>query len=149
MTNGKKRAIPVRPDNPMKEQPLLPFTEESGGEEAEEEKENSREQWEEVAEKVEDITKIMAEYLDDDNGRGARPPPMVRALIRPTREEYERHQLTHTPYAPWCKHCAMARAVRTNHPSKGRATTIVPDVERGIEGPTKVSMDYMYFHDRS
>ena len=86
MTGGKKRAISVRPDSSVQEKPLLPFTEESGGEEAEEEKENSKEQWEEVAEKVEDITKRMAEYLDDDNGRGARPPPMVKAPTRPTRE---------------------------------------------------------------
>ena len=149
LTYENQRAIPVRPDNSKQDKQFLPIIEEFGGEDVEEKTEDTNEQWREVAEKVEDITKRMAEYLDDDNGKEARQPPMVRTLARPTKEEYERHQLTHTPYASWCKHCAMARVVRTNHPTKGRATVIVLDVERGIEGPTKLSMDYMYLHERA
>ena len=106
------------------------------------------EQWRKDAEKVEDITKRVAEHLDDDNEKAAQPSTMVRPFVRPTREEHERHQLTHVPYASWCKHCAIAKAVRANHPTKGRAQVIVPDVERGMEGPTKISMDYTYFHER-
>ena len=74
---------------------------------------------------------------------------MVKAPQQFTKEEYQRHRLTHTPYEPWCKHCASGRTVRTQHGSRGRSTIIVPDVEAAFEGPTKISMDYVFLCDRS
>ena len=131
----------------MNSNTLQPLIEESDGanEDNEEDQDN---EWKVVAEKADDIARRTVEYFDDDNGKEAQPPPMIKAPRQPTREEYERHQATHTPYAAWRIHCATARAVRTQHPSKGRNTIIVPDIDRGIIGPTKISMDSMYLHDR-
>lgn len=41
-----------------------------------------------------------------------------------------------------------ARNARRQHPSRGRKAKLVPDTEKG-DGPTKVSMDYMYLHERA
>ena len=90
-----------------------------------------KETMEELNGKYEDLKKKMEEFFDDDNARDYRTPPMVKSHVQPTREEYERHQTTHTPYAAWCKHCVAARAVRHGHPSKGRKAIIVPDIETG------------------
>ena len=106
------------------------------------------EEWEEMTAKVDDLTKKVAEYMEDDNARGRSPQPMVKTTQQPTKEEHQRHQLTHTPCEPWCRHCAAARAVRTQHKSKGRNAILVPDIEKGTEGPTTISMDYMFLHDR-
>ena len=41
-----------------------------------------------------------------------------------------------------------ARNARRGHPTDGRKHKIVPDMEKG-EGPTKVSLDCMYLHERA
>ena len=102
---------------------------------------------EQLEKKYQDLKDKVEEYLDDENGKGCRQPPIVKTPPQPTKEEFERHQITHTPYASWCKHCVAARAVRGQHPSKGRRAIVVPDTDTGA-GPTKVSMDYMYMYDR-
>ena len=106
-----------------------------------------RNEMEELNEKYQELKNKVDEYFDDENGQQFKTPPIVKAPTKPTREEYERHQTTHTPYAAWCKHCIAARAVRHMHPSKGRQAIVVPDIETG-KGPTKVSIDYMYLHER-
>ena len=73
----------------------------------------------------------------------------MKAPPQPTRAEIEQHKSTHTPYASWCKHCVAARAIRRDHPTKGSGAAIVPDVGNNIEGPIKVSMDYMYLYERT
>ena len=85
--------------------------------------------------------------FDDEHGMQYRDPPMAKPPPMPTKEQFERHQTTHTPFAPWCKDCSAARAVRQQHPPKGRKAIIVPDIQTGA-GPTKVSIDYMYLHER-
>ena len=133
---------------------LQPITEESGGASGEEGgdpkkgQQEQTEEWRVVVEKEDDVARRVSEHLGDDNGKGVQPPPMIRAPGQPIRDEYERHQITHTPYAAWCIHCAIARAVRTQHPSKGRNAITVPDIEKGITGPTNISMYYLYFCDR-
>ena len=45
-------------------------------------------------------------------------PERVRSLpkpVAPSRAERERHELTHLPYMPWCRHCVMARAQNDPH----------------------------------
>ena len=116
LTGKKGMAIPVRPGDP--DQALQPITEEFGGmvvgdgkvEETKGEEQNQA--WQVVLEKVHGLTKEVAEYIDDGNARATRLPPMMKAPQQPTREEHERHQTTHTPYAAWGKHCATARVVR-------------------------------------
>ena len=102
---------------------------------------------EKLDKKYQQLKNKVEEYFDDDNGKAYEPPPMVRSPPQPTKEEFESHQTTHTPYAPWCKHCLAARATRMQHPSKGRKAMVVPDVDTGV-GPIKVSSDYMYMHER-
>lgn len=88
------------------------------------------------------------EYFDDSNGKVKREVPTIKAPHKPTKEDWEKHQATHTPYEPWCKHCLAGRAIRQQHPSKGRRPIAIPDIEGGDNQPIKVSIDYMYLHER-
>ena len=89
----------------------------------------------------------MAEQLETEQGDDKDGPPIIRVPEKPTKEQWERHQITHTPYASWCPHCVAARNARSNRPTHGRKGKIVPDIEMG-DGPTKVFLDYMYLHER-
>lgn len=91
----------------------------------------------------------MNEYMNDEQDLGTRKPPIVLAPPRMTREAWERHQATHTPYLPSCKHCAAARATRRKHPKKRKHLVLVPDVDGQHMGLAKVSMDYMYLNERA
>ena len=51
----------------------------------------------------------------------------------PTREERERHELTHVPFRSWCRFCVMGRGKEQGHPRREGARTI----------PT-VHMDYAF-----
>ena len=42
---------------------------------------------------------------DDDSSAELRRPTTSRHPGRPTRQEWEEHQLLHWPYRSWCKHC--------------------------------------------
>ena len=98
-------------------------------------------------EKYQQLKSKLEEYFDDEHGKSYRIPPMARAPPQPTKEEFDRHQTTHITYALWCKLCLVARATRTQHPSKGREAIILPDVDTGV-GPIKLSTDYVCFHER-
>ena len=56
---------------------------------------------------------------EDVDGNWAGPRRQrIRALpnpVTPTREERERHALTHTPYATWCRHCVSCGGVNLPH----------------------------------
>ena len=107
--------------------------------------------WERLANEYEDLATRVYNYLDDEDGDHAdvRGPPAVEPPPTMTREEWERHQITHThtPYAPGCRHCAAARAVRRKHPKRRKHNIIVPDIDGSDGGPTDVSMDYMYLSE--
>lgn len=156
IANKKQRARTVRPQEENTWKYLQPISEDVSGD-LEDETEGKHEDdceggdenpMEKLNSKYQNLKSKVEEYFDDENGKHYRAPPMVKSPPQPTREEFERHQVTHTPYAPWCKHCIAARAVRSQHPSKGRKATIVPDTETG-KGPVKVSIDYMYLHERT
>ena len=87
--------------------------------------------------------------MDDQQDVGVREPPMINAPSKMTKEEWEKHQVSHTPYVPSCRHCVAARAVRYKHPRKRKHKHLVKDVDGSHEGPTKVSMDYMYLNERA
>ena len=106
-------------------------------------------QWEELANKYEDLAQTVHEYIDDEDNAEARNPSIVKFPPSMTKDEWERHQVTHTPYAPGCRHCAAARAFRRQHPKRRKHNVIIPDVDGSEEGPTKISMDYMYLSERS
>ena len=104
---------------------------------------------EDIADKYEDLKTKLEQYFDDANCRNPNKVPVVGAPVKPTRNEWLQHQATHTPFAPWCRHCVAARAVRHAHPSKGRRTVMIRDTENAGDKPAKVSIDYMYLHERS
>ena len=86
--------------------------------------------------------------MDNEHTEEARKPPVIQAPPQMTREEWMRHQVTHTPYAPSCRHCVAARAVRDRHPRRRRHHHLVPDIDGSHTGPNKISMDYMYLSER-
>lgn len=84
---------------------------------------------EELADKYEDPEKSVHEHLKDGTKTGARDPPIVKLPPSMTREEWDRHKVTHTPYAPGCRHRVAARATRRQHPKKRKHSIIVPDID--------------------
>lgn len=102
---------------------------------------------ERLAEKYE-LKMQVEEHFDVTNHQEARDVPTLKAPHKPTKDQWEKHQATHTSFEPWCKHCLVARADRHKHPSKGRKPLVVPDIDKGINKPIKISLDYMYLHAR-
>ena len=98
--------------------------------------------------KVEELQRKVAEHFEDQNDQQKERTPIIKAPIQPTREQWDIHQITHTPYAPWRPHCVAARAVRRGHPSGQSRAHVVPDTDSSRDGPATISMDYMYMHDR-
>ena len=158
MTKMCQREIIVRPHED--EELVVPIQEEAGdlenGQETEEKVAaeekvvdiDMRPVWEKMQDKVEDLATKVTRHFEDNNDRTGWQPPMVKTPAQPTREEWFRHQLIHTPYAPWCRHCCAARAVRNNHQCANRRARLVPDVDTDAHGLVKISMDYMYLHER-
>ena len=146
-----QRARTVRPNEENTHRLLQPISDEMLGDlEGDKGKSGDggeQESMEQLDQKYQQLKNKIEEYFDDEHGKEYKQPPVVKTPPQPTREEFERHQATHTPCAPWCKHCLAARAVRSQHPSKGRKAIVVPDIDTG-SGPTKVSMEYMYLHER-
>ena len=112
------------------------------------EREDAEHDWEKLADKYDQLEKKVKDYLDDQQDEGVREPPIINAPSNMTKEEWEKHQVTHTPYSSSCRHCVAARAVRYRHPRKRKHKHLVKDVDGSHEGPTKVSMDYMYLNER-
>ena len=58
-------------------------------------------------------------HPEDVDGNWARPVRQrIQALpkpLTPTREDRERHRLTHIPYATWCRHCVACRGRNLPH----------------------------------
>ena len=104
--------------------------------------------WEKMQDEMEDLTVRVARHFEDTNDQTGWHPPMIRSPLQPTKEEWLRHQLTHTPFAAWCKHCNAGRAVRTSHQRVDKRAKLVPDTDQSVDGPVKISMDYMFMHDR-
>ena len=66
---------------------------------------DTRPVWEKLHDKIKDLTVKVARHFEDQNDQTAWKVPMVKAPPQPTNDEWDRHQFTHTPFAPWCKHC--------------------------------------------
>ena len=149
MTRMWKRVLTVRPNIGFTKTDVNPIRSGQSEVEAEnvKEAEMEQEQWKTVKENIEELETNIAEQFEDEMRQQRGGPPIIKALAKPTRNEWERHQTTRTPFVLWCQHCLAARNVRRSRPSRGRKGMLVPDAETG-EGPTKISFDYMYFHER-
>ena len=165
MTNRRQRELIVRPLDVKQDKYIVPVSdgvddceaEQDEGEEAVvenkmEEKQvvdtDTRPTWENMYDHVEDLNVRVVRHFEDANDNTGWQPPMVAASLQPIKQEWLRHQLAHTPYARWCRHCSSARAVRNNHQSAAKRARLVPDTDDSVEGPVKISMDYMYMHER-
>ena len=87
--------------------------------------------------------------MDDENRVDVSTPSVLKSPPTMTREEWAKHQFVHTSYALGCKHYVVARAIRRQHPRRRRHHVIVPDVDGGMDGPTQISMDYMYLGEKN
>ena len=160
MTLRSERAITVRPKQTHDQELIAPIHEEVGELEGDnkdnenvveaDDAEGMKEQqsWDQLQEHVEVLNVRVARHFEDKNEENQWKPPMVKSSPQPTKEEWLQHQLIHTPYAAWCKHCIAARAVRANHQCAKLRAKLVPDTDRSEIGPIKISLDYMYMHER-
>ncbi len=80
-------------------------------------------------------TKERHEMEHDEGEHEERPEKYVRAPTSPSREEFERHMVTHVPFRSWCVHCVRGRAVASPHKK-------AKDKE-GDRLPV-ISLDYMF-----
>ena len=95
----------VRPTEEVKTKVILPVEQSLDDQEAkkadeDEEPAGEQKQWEEFAEKYEELQRRVAEQFENgarDKGDG---PPHVKTPARPTQEEHENHQATHVNYQP-------------------------------------------------
>ena len=84
----------------------------------------------EVAAEAED------EEARSEEGEDGRDPQRIRAPHRVSKEEREAHELTHTPYRAWCRHCVRARGRNAPHRTR--------EEERKVGGVPKISLDYFF-----
>ena len=68
-------------------------------------------------------------------GEEAELPKTIQVDKRPSKEEVERHNVTHLPYRSWCRHCVRGKAKRRAHRKRMRK-------ERG--GVPVISLDYAW-----
>ena len=55
---------------------------------------------------------------DEDNreeGEEAEEPRGLRAPLKVSKEQRDAHEITHTPYRVWCRHCVRARGRNSPH----------------------------------
>ena len=134
----EKRVTAVRPNKHEAKKILAPMDGGLGGHGMEahdghNEDEGAKSEWEELADKYNKLEEKVRDHLDDQQNEGIRGPPVVSALPRMSKDERERHQVTHTPYSPSCKHCVAARAVRHRHPMARKHKYLVRDVDGSRE----------------
>ena len=138
MTNRVQRAHSVIPQNEESLQPLHGKGGASGDEDTEAAKENEsgvlKKEWQQVSDEVEKLAEKVNIHFEDANGSEKKKLPITKAPPQPIAEKVEQHQATHTPYAAWCRHCVAARAVRRQHPHRGRGAMIAPDVDNDLKG---------------
>ena len=66
---------------------------------------DARPVWEKMDDHVKDLSIRVARHFEDKNDEIGWKPPMIKTPPQPTHDEWLGHQLTHTPFAAWCKHC--------------------------------------------
>ena len=152
----RRRKCSVRPSSGRQTCNLYPIEVGPGVQQSDEreqsmalEDEHDRVELEDLAKKYEELKEKVEQHFDDSNHKDEHKILVANVPPKPTKEEWLRHLATHTPYAPWCRHCVAARTVRHAHPSKGRRAAVVKDVEETESQMAKISIDYMYLHERS
>ena len=84
---------------------------------------------------------ISCQPCGEMEGEQAREAVKVRTPVRVSKEERERHELTHTPFRSWCRHCVMGRGRNQEHKKvdrdEGEEESAVP----------RISMDYFFLSE--
>ena len=117
MTNKKERVTTVRLQEDEIHKLLQPVAEGVDGDlEVEDRKHEEKalaggneEKVEELDSKYQQLKTKVEEYFDDQNGEQYRTPPMIKSPQQPTKEEYEKHQTTHTHLMPHGANTAWPR----------------------------------------
>ena len=97
---------------------------------------------EEVTEAEEEIEETDGEEKEEDEPKEkeeseeGRRPRMVRRVVKVSKQEREEHEVTHTPFRAWCRHCVRGRARNTSH--------VKGDTEGKEEHVPRISMDYFF-----
>lgn len=74
---------------------------------------------------------------EEEETRVVSAPPVP---VTPSREEVERHRLTHRPFRLWCPHCVRGKC---------RADKHTASKQKGVEsGIPKLASDYFYIGQR-
>ena len=149
MTNENKRNPTARPSKEFDEGDLYPLhdkPDEDGAEEVDDKKDDQQ-QLADMVKKVEELETRLAEQFDDEWTPWTPTTNHKGSSESNPRGVGTTSNNTHTPFAARCRHCVAARDVRRNRPKQGRKGRLAPDTENG-DGPTKVSLDYMYLHER-
>ena len=79
-----------------------------------------------------------AEEKEQEEGRA---PMTRRDPAAPTRQEYEGHQVSHTPFRSWCKSCVAGRGKQNYHKKK-------PEEEDGNRVPN-FHLDYWFMREKA
>jgi hypothetical protein len=65
--------------------------------------------------KEEDEREHQCQPCGEREGEQAREAVMVKTPTRVSKEEREKHELTHAPFRSWCKFCVMGRGRNNDH----------------------------------
>ena len=79
------------------------------------------------------------EEKETEIGRAAKMNPEVH---KPTRQEIKRHEKTHCPFRPWCRHCVRGRAANAQH-RRMQTSQAEEDCDDKPKVP-RVAMDYFF-----
>ena len=72
-------------------------------------------------------TQSNAANVPDNAEQGEEPPVRVKVPpLAPSREEYEKHVVTHYPYRSWCRHCVAGAGRRDGHASSAGVEHMKP-----------------------
>ena len=86
-----------------------------------------------------DARRYEPEAVQEEEEQG-RAPRMMRSPPVVSQQAREQHELTHTPFRAWCKHCVRARGRNSQHQRQGKGSR---------EGQVpRVSFDYFFLSEQ-
>lgn len=153
---GPDTPKPISPESKTETTTVI-FTHGGDAKDEDENLERAAKEAEEEVVKIEDMEERIEELEKQLAREAEKKVPMVANPEMPSKEEVERHNLTHANYQSWCKHCQAGFAARDKHVSKDKKKkgkrkltkhgyVDVPDTEPLQDGVTKFSIDYVYLN---
>ena len=106
---------------------------------------SEKDEAEELVHRAEELTRRVEELEEKVIRDEGRRPIVSPVPDRPTEEELEEHNATHSPPQPWCPYCVQGTGTREPH---RRSRKPVPDVETQLDEVPTISVDFMYLHEK-